>query len=64
MAVPQSITRLPVKFSVMLVHRKHLADGKLSLPYFPVVMNDKHPGAIMILPSRWWPTWFKELWTM
>lgn len=61
--MPTSITRLPVKLSVMLVHRKHLPDGKLSLPYFPLVMNDKHPGDIMILPSRRWPTWLREHWT-
>jgi hypothetical protein len=40
-----------------------LPDGKLSLPYFPVVMNEKHPGAIMVLPSRWWLKAFSELWT-
>jgi len=61
--VPTSITMLPLKFSVMLVHRKHLPDGKLSLPYFPLVMNDKHPGAVMILPSRWWQTALRERWT-
>jgi len=62
-AVPKSISELPLKISTVLIHRKHLPDGKLSLPYFPVVMNDKHPGAIMVLPSRWWPKWFSEHWT-
>ena len=62
--VPKSISALPLKISTVLIHRKHLPDGKLSLPYFPVVTNDKHPGAIMVLPSRWWPNWFRELWTM
>lgn len=60
--VPRSITELPVLFSVVLIHRPHLPDGKLSCAYFPVVVNEKYPGAIMVLPSRWWPTWLRELW--
>jgi hypothetical protein len=63
-SVPRSISEHPVLFSVVLIHRPHLPDGKLSLPYFPVVMNEKHPGAIMVLPSRWWLPAFRELWTM
>lgn len=63
-AVPRSITELPVLFSVVLIHRKHLPDGKLSRAFFPVVLNEKFPGAIMVLPSRWWPAWLRELWTM
>lgn len=55
-AVPTSISEHPLKVSTVLIHRKHLPDGKLSMPYFPVVLNDKHPGAIMVLPSRWWVT--------
>jgi hypothetical protein len=60
--LPRSITELPLLFSVVLVHRPHLPDGKLSRAFFPVVVNEKYPGAIMVLPSRWWPTWLRELW--
>lgn len=63
-AVPKSISELPLKISTVLIHRRHLPDGKLSLPYFPVVVNEKHPGAIMVLPSRWWVPGFRELWTL
>jgi hypothetical protein len=61
--VPKSISELPLLVSTVLIHRPHLPDGKLSLAFFPVVMNEKHPGAIMVLPSRWWPVGFRELWT-
>jgi hypothetical protein len=62
MAVPTSISPLPLRVSTVLIHRPHLPDGKLSMSYFPVVMNDQHPGAIMVLPSRWWPAWLREIW--
>jgi hypothetical protein len=63
MAVPRSVSERPLLVSTVLIHRPHLPEGKLSLAYFPVVMNEKHPGAIMVLPSRWWPTWLREHWT-
>jgi hypothetical protein len=63
MAVPKSISECPLRVSTVLIHRRHLPDGKLSRSYFPVVMNDMHPGAIMVLPSRWWTKAFSELWT-
>ena len=53
--VPESITPHRLLVSSILFHRRHLPDGKLSLSYFPVLVNDKYPGVVMVLPSRWWP---------
>jgi hypothetical protein len=64
MPVPKSISDRPLLVSTVLIHRPHLPDGKLSRSYFPVVMNEKYPGAIMVLPSRWWVAGFREQWTL
>ena len=62
MKVPPSISRQPLLVSTVLFHRKHLPDGRLTLPYFPVLINDKFPGVAMVLPSRWWPEELRARW--
>jgi hypothetical protein len=53
--VPKSISHHPLLMSTVLFHRKHLPGRKITQPYFPVLINDKFPGVVMALPSRWWP---------
>lgn len=40
----------------------HLPDGMVTLPYFPVIVSDRSPGAVMVLPWRLWPPDFTEEW--
>jgi hypothetical protein len=53
--VPECISQHRLLVSTLLFHRKHLPDRKITLPHFPVLINDKFPGVVMALPSRWWP---------
>lgn len=53
--VPKSISPHPLLVSTVLFHRNHLPGRKITQPYFPVLINDKFPGVVMALPSRWWP---------
>lgn len=55
MRVPQSMSRHPLYMSTVLFHRKHLPGRKITKPHFPVLINEKFPGVVMALPSRWWP---------
>ncbi len=55
MKVPPSLSAQRVYMSTVFFHRKHLPGGKITLPYFPVLINAKFPGVVMALPSRWWP---------
>lgn len=51
-----------IAISTVLFHRPHLANGQLSLPYFPLLINHSYPGAVMVLPSRWWPQELLQRW--
>ena len=51
-----------IVLSTILFHRPHLAHGRLSLPYFPLLINDRYPGTVMVLPSRWWPQELLQRW--
>lgn len=42
--------------------RPHFPDRRLRLSLFPVLINDSVPGAVIMLPSRWWPEAFLDLW--
>ncbi len=55
MRVPPSLSRQPLYMSTVLFHRKHLPDQKITQLHFPVLINEKFPGVVMALPSRWWP---------
>lgn len=55
MRVPQSLSHQPLRMSTVLFHRKHLPGEKIKLLHFPVLINEKFPGVVMPLPSRWWP---------
>ncbi len=35
---------------------------KLSKSFFPVLINDKFPGVVMVLPERWWPQPLRNQW--
>lgn len=62
MRVPSSISQWPLLVSTLLFHRNHLPDKKLSLAYFPLLINDQCPGVVMVLPSRWWPAELNARW--
>ena len=62
MRVPSGISPRPLLVSTVLFHRNHLPDRKLSLAYFPLLINDKFPGVVMVLPSRWWPAELNARW--
>ena len=51
MAVPRQLSVEPLQLSTVFFERKHLPDGKLVLPYFPILISDKHPGCAMVLPE-------------
>lgn len=43
--------------------RRHLPAGKLLQSYFPLLILDRHPGSVIVLPSRWWPQSVLEMWS-
>lgn len=48
--------------STIFFARHHLPDGKLSLGYFPILVNAQEPRTVMVVPSRYWPQSFQEMW--
>jgi hypothetical protein len=58
--VPSSILPYPLKISTTYFNRKHLPEGVLSLPYFPVLLDDA--GIAMIVPSKYWNLAFRQQW--
>ena len=62
MPVPDGVSQRPLLLSTVLFHRGHFPDGKLSLPYFPLLINDQVSGVAMVLPCRWWPVDLVERW--
>jgi hypothetical protein len=61
-AVPASVSPHRLQLSSVLFHRPHLPGGKVSLMYFPLLVNDRHPGAVMVLPGRFWPGPLERRW--
>lgn len=60
--VPESISGgLDLTFTTIMIHRKHLPDGRLAAPYFPLLIHPESRAA-MILPARYWPDEFMEEW--
>jgi len=49
--------------STTYFYRDHLPEKKLLLPYFPLLILDRSPGSVMVLPSRWWPEPFRAIWS-
>jgi hypothetical protein len=60
--VPESLSGgLDLTYTTIMVHRKHLPDGRLVAPYFPLLIHPESRAA-MILPARYWPDDFLEGW--
>ena len=60
--VPESLSGgLDLTFTTIMVHRKHLPDGCLVAPYFPLLIHPESRAA-MILPARYWPDEFMREW--
>jgi hypothetical protein len=60
--VPESLSGgLDLTYTTIMVHRKHLPDGRLVAPYFPLLIHPESRAA-MILPARYWPDEFVEEW--
>lgn len=61
--VPQQLSPAGLLISSLYFERKHLPTGLLTLPFFPLLISDREPGAVMVLPSRWWPQAVLARWT-
>jgi hypothetical protein len=60
--VPESLSGgLDLTYTTIMVHRKHLPDGRLVAPYFPLLIHPESRAA-MILPARYWPDEFMDGW--
>ena len=57
-AVPTAISTDNLLVSSVLFHRAHLPTGKLEELFLPLVISDRHPGLVMVLPFTWWPASF------
>jgi len=60
--VPKKISEYPLRFSTIFFCRKHLPNRRLSLPCFPILVNEECLGSVMVLPSRWWPAELIDVW--
>jgi hypothetical protein len=56
--VPAAISPHSLLVSSVLFHREHLPDRKLDELCLPIVLSDRHPGLVMVLPFTWWPEEF------
>lgn len=43
--------------------RRHLPTQTLMLSYFPLLILDRRPGSVIVLPSRWWPSAVLDMWS-
>ena len=60
--VPKVLTGGPdVRTATIMVYRKHLPHGHIDFGFFPLLLHDDIPAA-MIVPHRWWPPRLKALW--
>jgi hypothetical protein len=62
MRVPSAISAHSLLISTVFFGRKHLPNGMLEGSHFPLLINERYPGAAMVLPSRWWPDEFHDEW--
>jgi hypothetical protein len=60
--VPDALSGgLDLTYTTIMVHRRHLPEGRLAVPYFPLVIHPESRAAL-ILPARYWPDDFLEEW--
>ena len=60
--VPEKLSGgLDLTYTTIMVHRRHLPEGRLAVPYFPLLIHPESRAA-MILPARFWPDDFLEEW--
>ena len=60
--VPEKLSDgLDLTYTTIMVHRRHLPEGRLAVPYFPLLIHPESRAA-MILPARYWPDDFLEEW--
>lgn len=60
--VPEKLSGgLDLTYTTIMVHRRHLPAGRLTVPYFPLVIHPESRAA-MILPARYWPDDFLDEW--
>ena len=52
---------LDLTYTTIMVHRRHLPEGRLVAPYFPLLIHPESRAA-MILPARYWPDEFMDGW--
>lgn len=52
---------LDLTYTTIMVHRRHLPEGRLAVPYFPLLIHPESRAA-MILPARYWPDDFLDEW--
>jgi len=63
MRVPPSISAYPLLISTVFFCREHLPNHKLEGGHFPLLINERYPGVVMVLPSRWWPDELVDEWS-
>lgn len=51
------------EISTIYVTRKHLPEGRLVTPFFPLVITPNRPRRVAILPSRYWADGLVRLWS-
>ncbi|HLA34882.1 MAG TPA: hypothetical protein VJ001_08460 [Rhodocyclaceae bacterium] len=61
--VPQQISPDGLLVSTTYFERPHLPFGMLVASFFPLLVSDRYPGEVMVLPSRWWPQALLEMWS-
>jgi hypothetical protein len=59
---PRRVLPYPLKVSSTYFDQMDLPDGMLTLSRFPVLVSDRCPGAVMVLPHRFWPAGLVERW--
>lgn len=60
--VPDCLSgELDLTYTTIMVHRRHLPEGRLAVPYFPLLIHPESRAA-MILPARYWPDDFLDEW--
>jgi hypothetical protein len=60
--VPEKLSGgLDLTYTTIMVHRRHLPEGHLAVPYFPLLIHPESRAA-MILPARYWPDDFIDEW--
>lgn len=56
--VPAAVNSHGLLVSSVLFHRDHLPERKLEELCIPIVISDRYPGLVMVLPFTWWPADF------